>query len=280
MHYSIFQNTMADMTYQQIEKAAEKKLPVLFPIAVIEAHGPHMCLGTDTYLTYNLCKNVQNELFESGSESLIAPPFYWGVNSITDQFAGSFTVKPKTMISVLCDSLECMKKWGFDRIFLISLHGDFVHGVTILESVRKAYEELDVGAYFIVPFMPPFFLERAGITEKKPYIIDPSGPLVPNIVGEKPPEYMDVHAGGLETSLMVKDFEGLVDVELAKSLRPSLTTLDELKIWERGGKQAREVTPLAYLGNPSDIRVKAVAAFENEMVATIVKAIKDLLQQY
>ena len=41
MGYSIFSETMADMTFQQIERAAEQKLPVLFPIAVIEEHGPH-----------------------------------------------------------------------------------------------------------------------------------------------------------------------------------------------------------------------------------------------
>ncbi len=49
MSYSIFQGTMADMTYQQVEEASKQRLPVLFPIAVIEEHGPHMCLGTDTY---------------------------------------------------------------------------------------------------------------------------------------------------------------------------------------------------------------------------------------
>ena len=59
MSYSIFSETMADMTYQQIEKAAERKVPILFPIAVIEEHGPHLCLGTDTYIIYNLCKKIR-----------------------------------------------------------------------------------------------------------------------------------------------------------------------------------------------------------------------------
>jgi creatinine amidohydrolase len=51
MSYSIFSETMADMTYQQIETAAGEKQLVLFPIAVMEEHGPHLCTGTDTYLT-------------------------------------------------------------------------------------------------------------------------------------------------------------------------------------------------------------------------------------
>ena len=94
---------MADMTYQQIEKAAKEKLPVLFPIAVIEEHGPHMCLGTDTYLTYSFCKKIRQRLLDTGFDCLIAPPYYWGINVATNGFAGTFTVKPETMVSILCD---------------------------------------------------------------------------------------------------------------------------------------------------------------------------------
>ena len=143
MSYSIFHDTMADMTYQEIEKAAEQKLPVIFPIAVIEEHGPHLCLGTDTYLTYSLSRYVKKGLSDLGIESLIAPPFYWGINVATGGFAGSFTVKPETMISVLCDILECLKEWGFENIFLLNFHGDLKHNVTILESVRKALKDFE-----------------------------------------------------------------------------------------------------------------------------------------
>ena len=47
--YSVFSATMADLTFQQVEKAAQQKLPILFPVAVIEEHGPHMCLGGDAH---------------------------------------------------------------------------------------------------------------------------------------------------------------------------------------------------------------------------------------
>lgn len=168
MSYSIFSDTMADMTYLQIEKAAEEKQLVLFPIAVIEEHGPHLCLGTDTYLTYKLCKDVKKGLLDLGLNSLIVPPYYWGINVCTNGFAGSFTVKPKTMVSVLCDLLECLKSWGFENIFLFNFHGDFKHSLTIVETVKKAYEELSVGAYFIVP---EFFLKEQNCPKKNPILL-------------------------------------------------------------------------------------------------------------
>lgn len=273
MGYSIFHGTMADMTYREIEKAAEQKLPVLFPIAVIEEHGPHLCLGTDAYLTYSLSSYVKKGLSDLGIESLIVPPFYWGINAATDGFAGSFTVRPETMTAMLCDILECLKKWGFERIFLLNFHGDLKHSVTILEAVRRAYEELAVGAYFV---LPDFFLRRAGIPEAKPYM------LIQRDKGngaEAPPEYADIHAGGFETSLMLKDFPELVDIELARTLGPSRTTWEQLKVWTQGGEKARELTPLGYCGNPSDISMEKARAFESEMAETIPGVIRDFLKQ-
>ena len=269
MGHSIFSETMADMTYQQIEKAAEQKLPILFPIAVIEEHGPHMCLGTDTYLTYHFCKKIRKGLLEMGLDCLIVPPYYWGINIATNGFAGSFTVKPETMVSVLCDLLECLKSWGFENIFLFNFHGDFKHNLTIVNAAKKAHEELGMGAYFIVP---DIFLKRAGLSGEEPYLIVwPTKP-------ETPSKYFDLHAGGSETSLMVNNFPELVNVDLARSLKSSFTTLDGLRIWRQGGEKAREITPLGYCGNPSEINLEAGKAFEEGMIEGVSKMIFDFLK--
>jgi creatinine amidohydrolase len=270
MGYSIFSETMADMTYQQIEKATQQKLPVLFPIAVIEEHGPHMCLGTDTYLTYSFCKKIRQRLLDMGFDCLIAPPYYWGINVATNGFAGTFTVKPETMVSVLCDLLECLKSWGFEDTFLFNFHGDFKHNLTILNAAKKAFEDLGAGIYFIVS---DFFLRRAGLSGKEPYVI------VQPTQQQTPSEYLDLHAGGLETSLMVNDFPELVNVDLARELKSSLTTFQDLKIWQQGGEKAREITPLGYCGNPSEIDLKAAETFGSEMARDVSKIICNILKR-
>jgi creatinine amidohydrolase len=89
---------------------------------------------------------------------------------------------------------------------------------------------------------------------------------------------LDLHAGGLETSLMVNDFPELVDVDLARSLKSSLTTFEGLKIWQHGGEKAKEITPLGYCGNPSAIDLEAAKAFEEEMIEDVSKIICDFLR--
>ena len=117
--YSIFQETMADMTWQEVEKAAKEGAIVLLPTAVIEEHGPHMGIGVDTYLAYQTCKLVRRELESRGVKALIVPPFYWGINRTTHVFPGTFTVRDKTMKAVLDDILFSLKSWGFTNVFNI-----------------------------------------------------------------------------------------------------------------------------------------------------------------
>lgn len=57
---NFLENTMAYMNWKEIEEAGKKKLPVLFPIAVIEEHGPHLPLASDTIWSNFICKEVKN----------------------------------------------------------------------------------------------------------------------------------------------------------------------------------------------------------------------------
>jgi creatinine amidohydrolase len=109
---NIFEDTMAHMTYVQVEEAARKGTIVIFPIGVIEEHGPHLPLAVDIYASYLQSREVKSELKKRGIESLIAPPFYWGINLATGAFGGSFTSKEETVILVLRDAMSCLKRWG------------------------------------------------------------------------------------------------------------------------------------------------------------------------
>ena len=72
--YSIFKETIADMTWPAVDEAARRKATTLVPIAVIEQHGPHLPLATDIDGAYLLSVRIRAELAEAGVEVLVAPP--------------------------------------------------------------------------------------------------------------------------------------------------------------------------------------------------------------
>jgi len=91
MGNSLFDQTMVDMKWPEIEKAATEGAIVLLPTGVIEEHGPHMGLGVDALCSVLSCRLVKKNLEEEGIRALIAPPYYWGINTATGAFPGSFT---------------------------------------------------------------------------------------------------------------------------------------------------------------------------------------------
>ena len=196
--YSIFHQTMVDMPWPAIKKAAEEGAIVLLPVAVIEEHGPHMGLGPDVYLTYLLSKLTRQALEARGIKTLIAPPYYWGINASTGSFPGSFSVRADTMKAVLYDIHESLRGWGFKYVFTLNLHGDPTHRGVLADGIQKARDGLGIGAYLAVVDAPPF----------------PGSSLLDESI-------TDVHAGAYETGQMAAEFPMEVNTELVKTLETS-----------------------------------------------------------
>lgn len=191
--YSIFAETMVDMTWLEVERAAKTGAIVLLPVGVVEEHGPHMCLGSDIYMTYLPCKLARRALAAKGIEAVVAPPFYWGINVATGAYPGSFTVRRSTMEALLIDTFACLKKWGFKKVFVLNGHGDTVHKSALNGAVAEANAG---GGLDVAVIRAPMAYE-----------------------GPKPRGW-DYHAGAVETSMMAGAYPDLVDADLARTLEP------------------------------------------------------------
>jgi len=56
-------------------------------------------------------------------------------------------------------------------------------------------------------------------------------------------------------------------------LKSSFTTIKDLKTWLQGGQKAREITPLGYCGNPSEIISEKVSEIQQELIESFAKYI-------
>ena len=239
--YSIFDETLADLTYPEVEALVRDGAVVLWGLGVIEEHGPHLPLGTDVYLPYATLKLTRRLLEARGIKAAILPPFYWGINNVTGSFAGSITVRPATMASLMLDVFDSLRKDGFETVFCVSGQGDALHNQTMAESIRRGRIETGIRAYFVVPSL---WAERLGFDERAPEML--VYPLNP-----PPPPYPDVHAGSGETSMVWAYYPRLVKQERLRELEPTRFTAEDLAEWRKGWANARRKTPLGYLGDPA-----------------------------
>ena len=220
---NIFHSTMVELTWQEVQKAADMSSIVLFPIGVVEEHGPHLDLSPDIYASILMCKMIKAKLTTDGIPSIIAPPYYWGINKATGRFPGSFTVKPETFKALLHDSMECLKNWGFSRIFTLNFHGDSLHCSTIDSSLTDIRESLKIDAYNLMS------LSRDLSLVPQPFRSDRTGKFKP-----------DIHAGSIETGLMWTFYPEKVRTEVVDKLKPQGSFED----------------PLGYVGDPANYRLE------------------------
>jgi len=265
---SIFHETMVDMAWPEVEEAANQSAIILLPTAVIEEHGPHMSCSIDTYGAYLACKLVRRELESRGIKTLIAPPFYWGINRTTHVFPGTFTVRKETMKALLHDILDSLKSWGFTDIFNINGHGDGQHCVTIFESIIDARNNLGINAYCVLSEEE---IIRYGLTGNEPFVVTHKSP--PSDAASQ--EYLDIHAGAGETGIVAAFFPDQVDTELVKTLEPTRLTYRDVGNWLT---DARRVTPLGYLGDPAGFDTEAAIEYFQADCKMIADSIESRLK--
>jgi creatinine amidohydrolase len=249
--YSIFHETMADMTYPEVAEAAAHGAVVLWGLGVIEEHGPHLPLATDVYLPYAILRETRRVLATRNIPSILMPPFYWGVNFVTASFPATFEVRPEIVIELMVDLIKNLKKDKFEYLFCLSGHGDALHNKTMLAAIKRGALEAPLKAYFVCT--PPF-LNRL----KADPAFDPADPTVV-AAGDatNPTKYLDIHAGVSETSGMLGAFPDLVRQDIMRTLKPTNFSIEDLNEWRKGRDHAMRKTPQGYLGDPAASDPKA-----------------------
>lgn len=268
---TVFEDTMVNCTWKDVDKMAKDKVPVLFPLGVIEEHGPHIPLGADIFWSYSMCRMVKDKLKIYGRESVIAPPYYWGVNHCTGTFPGTFSLKPSTMEMVLMDIFDNLAKDGFKQIYCFNYHADSVHVGTIVEAIKKTNSKNNIKVKLVVDAMD---LPINGWIGDEDFltIVEPMYPLE-WFEGDEfsQPELLDIHAGAFETAVLNYMYPGMIDLDMCETL-PNYS-LDEgmLSNWLKGGENTKKTVPLGYAGNP--VGYKSVSKHVGEMLRLQVENI-------
>lgn len=263
MDTDIFSETIAEMTWFEVDHAAKDGAVLLWAFGVIEQHGPHLPTGTDVYLPQARLRQVKQALQERGILALIVPPYYWGVNVVSGAFPASYRVRPAIIKELMADIFESVESDGFRHVFCFSGHGDALHNRTIHEGIRLGAERTSLDISFVVD---AGLATRLGIDLADPHLTLPapatpggfkffqamsSSPSAPVLEEGAPPRYIDVHAGRWETSMMLTSCAALVRDDVRKTLKSTDYGLDDLAEWRKGFEHARAKTPLGYFGDPA-----------------------------
>lgn len=271
---NILRKTMMEMTWKEVEEMAMKKALVLFPVGVVEEHGPHLPLATDIYLALDEAETIQDELNKLGVPSIIAPPYYWGAtDAATRQFPGTFNSRRGTVKENIIDILANLENFGFDKAVILNCHGDPAHRESIVDALKEYNENNKLKAKWLT-FEDD--LKWQGFKGDEDYILALPAMSFEEMFkcDKEPTDNFDIHAGAFETAGMIESFPEFVKQEIIPELPKTDLHGDEIKRWARGEKEDKEVIPQGYCGDPAmSLYIKSDMNKANRIIAAQIKEI-------
>lgn len=110
-----------EITRSEAAERAPGALAVV-PVAATEQHGPHLPLGTDTFLVEAVARQAA-ALAASEIDVLVTPTLAIGASHHHFPFGGTLSMESETYYRAVRDLVISLIRDGFQRIFVINGHG-------------------------------------------------------------------------------------------------------------------------------------------------------------
>jgi creatinine amidohydrolase len=131
-----------EMTWPEVKAAMEGgKRRVIVMLAAMEQHGPHLPIGTDTYLGYATGERLARRL----GDALVAPVVSLGYSAGHLPMAGTVSIEESTLGAVIVDVCRSLAHHGFREIILLCSHGGNYRAIrNVLAQLREEHRDIRI----------------------------------------------------------------------------------------------------------------------------------------
>lgn len=256
---------LEELTWPQIDALDRQRTLFILPVGMIEEHGPHLPVGSDTlgvtFEANGASRRVSRALPDWNVVLLPAINYgQGGANLIGDKpiHPGTYAIRQSTLRSLVADLGGQIAQNGFKWIFVMNGHGAPTHNIAINEACDFVSETFGVTMLHLTGL----FRADAAIQSKGERIN------ATHFSAEELSSFgLDVHAGVGETSGML-------------AVRPDLVRSSYKTLPSRAGRSLEELREIAtapgwqgYLSSPA----KATAAHGRAIEAWWIDGFTDLI---
>jgi creatinine amidohydrolase len=194
-----------EMTWTDLAGAHTQRWIAVLPVAAVEQHGPHLPLGVDSYIAQAYLDRV-HEILPPSLPVTFLPVMKLGQSDEHKAFPGTLSLSASTVIGTYVDIGESLLRAGVRKLVIVTSHGGNVAAMEIAaRDLRVRHRMLVVTAAWHRFGYPPGTFERAE-------------------------QRHGVHAGDVETSLMLAGRGDTVRMESAENAVPATVGMaDEFK---------------------------------------------------
>jgi creatinine amidohydrolase len=183
---------LSSQDFAQIHPA---RAVAVLPLGATEQHGPHLPLNEDTVLVDGVVREAMTHL-DPKDPVLVLPTQTVGLSTEHIAFAGTLTLSPQTVISQWCDLGASVARAGVKKLLLFNAHGGNVGLMDVVARELRAQHGLIVysSSWYNLP-MDAQVMAQFSDQEHR----------------------FGIHAGDIETSMMLALVPELVDMTKAQN---------------------------------------------------------------
>src|SRR3954454_11784637 len=126
------ESSVADWLSLTTQEFSGARIAVL-PVAAIEQHGPHLPVGTDTYIAEAYLTRVR-ALLREDSHVAFLPVQTVGASDEHRAFRGTLTLSPETALRAFIEIGESVHRAGIRKLVIINSHGG---NITIIDLAAR-----------------------------------------------------------------------------------------------------------------------------------------------
>ncbi|MCW6509017.1 creatininase family protein [Lichenifustis flavocetrariae] len=198
----------AEWTWADFEATDMAETIAVLPVAAIEQHGPHLPVGVDTFIMEGYLRRVAATL-PADLPVLFLPVQAIGKSNEHIEYPGTLTLSAETVIRAWTEIGESVHRAGVRKLVLLNSHGG---NVTSLDIVAR---DLRVRLGMLVVAVS---WHRFGYPEE---------------VASPHERTHGIHAGEVETSLMLAYRPELVRMAQAENFTPESVAIEQEFKWLR-----------------------------------------------
>jgi len=236
---------LEELNWKEVENLDKNKTIVIIPVSPLEAHGPHLPIGTDLLITEEISKEVIKRLKKKKKTItvLLYPTLAIGYCGANLDLPGNVSVDVKAFRKIICDTLKSIANHGFRYVMILTFHADPFYIKAIHKAINGVGKNRDIK---VAEPLSKIFYEGRNIP----------------------------HSGKEETSIMLYLYPYLVDksYKSLKEIRLSTSLFDFRKTLRELG--ARE----GYVGDPSKATIELGRKLFNYIVNLCIETALDLLE--
>jgi creatinine amidohydrolase len=233
-----------ELTSADLSQVSMKHTIAVVPVAATEQHGPHLPLGTDTFIAEGMIAEVRKRC-PPDLDAVILPVQVIGKSNEHLNWPGTLTFTTQTVLNAWIEISEAVHRAGICKVVFINSHGGNSELLGIIaREIRVRFGMLAVHTHWMRFGYPPGLFSEEEIAH-------------------------GIHAGDIETSLMLHFRRDLVRADAIANFEPASAGMaDEFALLRpfpphAFGWMAQDLNPAGAIGDAT----KATAAKGAETAA-------------